>query len=201
MRILVRVAIFFYVLIISIVGLAAMLFLAHFVALDAYEKFIAYLYKDPRAGTIAGFIVASTMIISFALARLIYGRQAQERIITFDNPLGRVTISISALEDLVRRLVVRTPQIKEIRPEISATKQGLKVNVRLILRSDANISELTASLQELIKGRIQDVIGKEEKVLVRVHVIKISSDNIHSGKKGPEDDSIDPPLHFYGYRA
>ncbi len=200
MRVLIRIAIFFYVLIITIIGLSGLLLLAHLVDLNGYEQFLAYIYRDPKAGTIAGFVIAVTMLISFALARIIYGRQAQERIITFDNPLGRVTISLSALEDLIRRMAVKTSQIKEIRPEMTFTKKGIKVEVRLVLRSDANIAELTADLQELIKRRIQDVIGKEERVLVRVHVMKIAMEVV-PGKKGIEDVEIEPPLHFHGYRA
>lgn len=201
MRILIKIAIFFYVIVITITGLAGLILLAHFVDLSGYERVLEYVYHDPQAGTITAFTVAAIMGISFILARIIYGRQAQERIITFDNPLGRVTISLSALEDLVRRLAVRSPQIKEIRPDIASSKKGLKVDIRLVLRSDVNIAELTADLQEMIKRKIQDVIGKEERVLVRVHVIKISSENVPSVKKGMEDDEIEPPLHFHGYRA
>ncbi len=201
MRILIKIAIFFYVIVITVTGIAGLILLAHFVDLSGYEKILAYVYNDPKAGTIAAFTVAAIMIISFVLARIIYGRQEQERIITFDNPLGRVTISLSALEDLIRRMVVRSPQIKEIRPDIASSKKGLKVDIRLVLRSDVNIAELTADLQEMIKRKIQDVIGKEERVTVRVHVIKISTENILPGKKGMEEDEIEPPLHFHGYRA
>jgi hypothetical protein len=201
MRILIRIAIFFYVLIISIIGLSGLLLLAHRVDIQEYEKFLTYIYVDPQARIVAFIIATSTMLISLVLARVIYGRQEQERIITFDNPLGRVTISLSALEDLVRRMAIRTPQIKEIRPEITSTKKGIKVDVRLILRSDVNISDLTADLQEMIKHKIQDVIGKEERILVRVHVVKISTENIIPLKKGIDDDEIEPPLHFHGYRA
>lgn len=201
MRILIKIAIFFYVIIITITGLAGLMLLAHWVDLSGYERVLDYVYNDPKAGTIAAFAVVSIMLTSFVLARIIYGRQEQERIITFDNPLGRVTISLSAIEDLIRRLAGRSPQIKEIRPDIASTKKGLRVNIRLILRSDVNIAELTADLQEMIKRKIQDVIGKEERVQVRVHVIKIATDNVSSSKKGMEDDEIEPPLHFHGYRA
>ncbi|MBF0388344.1 MAG: alkaline shock response membrane anchor protein AmaP [Candidatus Omnitrophica bacterium] len=201
MRILIKIAIFFYVIVITVTGLAGLILLAHFVDLRGYERVLAYVYNDPQAGTIAAFTVAAIMGISFVLARIIYGRQEQERIITFDNPLGRVTISLSALEDLVRRMVVRSPQIKEIRPDIASTKKGIKVDIRLVLRSDVNIAELTADLQETIKRKIQDVIGKEERVLVRVHVIKIATDNMLPVKKGMEMDEIVPPLHSHGYRA
>jgi hypothetical protein len=198
MRVFIRIAIFFYVMIISVVGSSALFLLAKWTTFKDYERFFLYVYHDPKAGTIGAFVVAATMILSFVFARVIYGRQERERIITFDNPLGQVTISVSALEDLVSRLAVLSPQIKEIRPDIIAGKRGIKVNVRLILRSDVNISELTAEFQEVIKRKIQDVIGREERILVRIHVIKITTDNVTPTKASAE---IEPPLHFHGYRA
>ncbi|MBF0593791.1 MAG: alkaline shock response membrane anchor protein AmaP [Candidatus Omnitrophica bacterium] len=201
MRVLIKIAILFYVIIIMVTGLLGVVLMAHLVDLQGYQKVLAFVYNDPKAGMITGVVIVAIMVISIVLARIIYGRQEQERIITFDNPLGRVTISLSAIEDLVRRMAVRAPQIKEIRPEVSSTKKGIKVDIRLVLRSDVNISELTADLQEMIKRRIQDVIGREERVMVRVHVIKIATDIIIPGKKGMDDEEIEPPLHFHGYRA
>ena len=199
MRVLIRIAIFFYVLVITVVGLAGLLFLAHLTTFNDYERLSLFIYHDPKAGTIAGFVVAATMAISLLLARIIYGRQEQERIITFDNALGRVTISLSALEDLLRRLASRSPQIKEIRPNIISGKKGLKVDVRLILRSDVNIAELTADLQDVIKRKIQDVLGREERIQVRIHVIKITMEAVPN--TGKTDYEIEPPLHSHGYRA
>jgi len=205
MRAFVLIAIFFYVLIISVVGITAMLLLAHWIDLKAYLDFLSFVYKDPRAGTIAGFVIASTVLISLAFARIIYGRQERERNIFINNPLGRVTISVSALEDLVRRMVVRAPQIKEIRPDITSTKRGLHIDIKLVLRSEANIPDLTAELQDRIKGKIQSVIGSDERVNIRIHVIKISSDGLKAGKGSGRDyddeDVGDVAIPFPGYKA
>ena len=202
MRLFIRLAIFFYVFILSVVGFTALLVLAHFVDYSAYLNFLKFIYQDGNASTLAGFIIASTLLISLVFARIIYGRQEQERLIHFDNPLGRVTISLSAIEDMIRRLVVHTPQVKEIRPDITSTKKGLKVDIRLVLRSDVNIPEMTADLQDIIKRKVQDVIGAEETVNIRVHVIKIASETSKSGKgRDDEDRGVVSPVPFHGYRA
>ena len=186
-------------------GFTALLVLAHFVDYAQYINFLGFIYQDGNASTLAGFIIAATLLIGFAFARIIYGRQEQERLIHFDNPLGRVTISLSAIEDLIRRLVVHTPQIKEIRPTITSTKKGLKIEIRLVLRSDVNIPEMTADLQDIIKRKVQDVIGSEETVNIRVYVIKIASESSIKGKgHGDEDQGvtgITGSIPFHGYRA
>src|SRR5512142_2936950 len=152
MRLFVRIAVFFYVVIISIVGFSALLLLAHLTDVKDYVRFLYYIYNDPKAGIVAGFCVAATMITSYIIARIIYGRQEKERLITFDNPLGRVTISLSALEDLIRNLATRSPHVKEIKPHILSGRKGLAVDIRLVLTPGANIPQLTADLQETIKA-------------------------------------------------
>jgi hypothetical protein len=201
MRLFIRLAIFFYIFVLSVVGFTALLVLAHFVDYGQYINFLEFIYQDGKASTLAGFIIAATLLISFAFARVIYGRQEQERLIHFDNPLGRVTISLSAIEDLIRRLVVHTPQIKEIRPNITSTRKGLEIEIRLVLRSDVNIPEMTADLQEIIKRKVQDVIGSEETVNIRVHVIKIASESSGHGKEDQGVTGITGSIPFHGYRA
>lgn len=203
MRLFIRIAIFFYIFVITIVGVSGLLLLAHLIDLKSYHSFLAFLYLDPRAGTIAGFVVSATLLLSLVFARIIYGRQEKERIISFNNPLGRVTISVSALEDLIRRLVLKTPQIKEIRPSITSIKKGLDVDIRLVLRSDANILDLTADLQEVIRRKIQDVTGVEERVNIRIHVAKISVDplKVDNNDTVSLEDEAGSHVPFRGYRG
>jgi len=204
MRLLILIAIIFYVFIISLIGFTGLLFLAHFIDLRTYVDFMTFIYEDPQAKILAGVIVAITMLISLVLARIIYGRQERESNIFINNPLGRVTISVSALEDLVRRMAFKSPQIKEICPDITSTKNGLHVDIRLILRSEANIPELTAELQDLIKAKIQGVIGVDERVNIRIHVIKISPDSFKSGKGGrryDDEEEASDIVPFPGYKA
>ncbi|MBF0619240.1 MAG: alkaline shock response membrane anchor protein AmaP [Candidatus Omnitrophica bacterium] len=197
-----RLAICFYVAIILIVGFSSLLFLAHFLSLRSFEQFLGFVYFDPKAGLVAGFIVAGAMLISLAFARIIYGREEKERIIALNNPLGRVTISLSALEDMLRRMVARTPQIKELKPDISAIRKGLEIDIRLVLSSDANIPELTADLQGLIKRKVQEVVGVDEKVNIRIHVVKISADAARDVKARDYDDQDmgEAAIPFRGYR-
>ena len=202
MNFFIRLAIFFYVFIITLVGVTALLVLAHVIDFDQYLNLVKFIYVDAKAGMLTAVVIAAIMLTSLVLARIIFGRQQQERLIHFENPLGRVTISLAAIEDLIRRVVVHTPQIKEIRPDISSTKNGLDVDIRLILHSDVNIPEMTAELQGIIKRKIQDVIGSDEQVNISVHVVKIATDAARKGRGNDEDDQAGlSSVPFHGYRA
>lgn len=207
MRVFVMIAILFNVFIITLVGFLSLLYLAHFIDLNASLAFVQFLYEDPQACLTAGLVVAATMLISLVFARIIYGRQEHERNISINNPLGRVTISVAALEDLVRRMAGTSSRVKEIRPDITSTAKGLDIDVKLVLRSEGNIPDLTADLQSRIQDKVHDVIGSEERVNIRVHVIKIACDTTESkGKKRcvsdyEEDQEGDAAVPFPGYKA
>jgi hypothetical protein len=201
MRLFIRLAVFFYIFIIFLVGITALLVLAHAVDFDQYSALMRLIYLDERAATVMAVIISAVLATSLVFARIIFGRQEKEKNIHFDNSLGRVTISLSAVEDLVRRLVIHTPQIREIRPTITSTKKGLQVDLRLVLCSDVNIPELVAEFQEIIRRKIQDMFGNEETILIRVHVIKITSDGPLRGKGPDEGPVVMGQVPFHGYRA
>ena len=66
-----------------------------------------------------------------------------------------------------------------------------------------NIPELTAHLQEMVKNKIQDTIGIDESVTVKIHVIKITTEDVRSKRGKGKDESEDKPIQslpFQGYR-
>ncbi len=93
-------------------------------------------------------------------------------------------------------------EVKEIKPSILATKKGIEIISRLILKEDVSIPEMTAQLQDLIKNRVQDVLGVEENVIVKLHIVKISSSG--GKEKYLKNDEVDQKeelsVPFKGYR-
>jgi uncharacterized alkaline shock family protein YloU len=204
MWLLTRVAVFFYLAIILSTGLLCILFFLHYIDLTEVVKILTNIYEDSQLSMVLTIVVGFIMLISLLWAKLIYARRQKERTIAFDNPSGPVSVSLNAMEDLIRRIVVRVPEIKEIRPTIVATKKGLDIENRLILRSDVNIPETTARLQELIRSKVQDVIGIDGKINIRIHVIKIISEDLkYKKEKGKAEIEVDPTptVPFRGYRA
>ena len=86
-----------------------------------------------------------------------------ERTIAFENPAGGVTVSLTALEDLIKRLIGQVPEVKEIRPYMIATRKGLEVDVKMVLRHEVNIPELTARFQDLVRRKIEECVRMGDK--------------------------------------
>lgn len=204
MWLLTRLAVFFYLAIILSTGLLCILFFTGAIPLNDAVRLLTRVSVDLQLSSILTLVVGFIMLVSLFLANLIYARRQKERTIAFDNPSGPVSVSLNAIEDLMRRIAVRVPEIKEIRPSITATKKGLDVEIRLVLKTDVNIPEMTAKLQDMIRSKIQDVVGLEGKINIRIHVIKIIMDDLKSRKdKSKSDIEVDasPAVPFRGYRA
>jgi len=138
------------------------------------------------------------ILISFSFAQLILGRFQREKTIAFTTSSGEVTIALSAVEDLIRRLAGVIPEIKELRPDVIATKKGIVVDVRVVLKSEANIPDLTARLQEITRSKIQEILGLEEQIIIRIHVVKIIPPQ-DIDRKRKEIEKEEPTIPFGGY--
>ena len=99
----------------------------------------------------------------------------QDATIWYENPEGRVEISIGAVEDFVRRVAADFPEIKEISPTIRESKDGIKVVSRVAVWTGSTIPALTQRLQHDIKEKIQNVLGIADVSSVEVNIAKIQS--------------------------
>jgi uncharacterized alkaline shock family protein YloU len=112
-----------------------------------------------------------------------------------------VTVTLTAIEDLIKKLAGLLPEIKELRPDVIASKKGIIVDLRVVLRTEASIPELSARLQDIVRGKIQEVLGLEEQIIIKIHFVKIitseDKDKKHHYKEPPKDDPIVP---YSGYR-
>ncbi len=203
MKFMTRIGVMFYVTTILFVGCAMLLFVLNAIDFDAVTDILYWAYTDMHLRVISGLIAIILLVTNFMFANVISDRRQMEKTIAFDNPSGRVTISLTAMEELVKRLMEKNPDVKEGRANIIATKKGLDVYARLTIRSDVNIPELTASLQDIVRRRVQDTVGLEEPIMVRMHVVKIvDSDNKPKRKDEiTPRDKVEKNLPFHGYRA
>lgn len=177
--------ILFYAAVITIIGLALIVFSLNLLLPQDINNFLTYSQSSSNSRILIGLAGALLILISFSFAQVILGKFQREKTIAFSTSSGQVTISLSAVEDLIRRLAGIIPEIKELRPDVVANKKGIIVDMRVVLRSEANIPELTSRLQDITKSKIQEVLGLEEQIIIRIHVAKIAHDEKDKGRNKP----------------
>ncbi len=183
--------IIFFILFSALLGTMAIGLSLHLIDLSDIVLQINTVYGNlnARIGLGAGGIFF--ILLALLFAQVSSSSREREKTIAFNNPSGQVTITLFAVEDLIRRIGQELPQVKEIKPNVTASKKrGIQVKIRLILKSEANIPEFTAQLQEMIKSRIQEIFGIDEQIVVRIHVAKILSQQEKTRKKPKEQTEI-----------
>ena len=191
--------ILFYAGVIIITGLALIVLSLNLLLPQDINNLLVYVQNSQNSRVIIGFSGLLLILVSFSFDQIILGRFQREKTIAFSTSSGQVTISLSAVEDLIRRLVGIIPEIKELRPNVVANKKGIAVDMRVVLRSEANIPELTSRLQEIAKSKIQEVLGLEEQIIIRIHVAKIAHDEKDNRKKRDYDREDKSAIPFSGY--
>jgi uncharacterized alkaline shock family protein YloU len=163
------------------------------------NNLMAYIQGSFSTRSIIFLSGALLILVSFSFAQLILGRFQREKTIAFTTASGEVTIALSAVEDLIKRLAGIIPEIRELRPDVKASKKGIEADLRVILRSEANIPELTTRLQDITKSKIQEVLGLEEQIIIKIHVAKIiSQEEKEKRKREPEKEEPNIPFGNYG---
>lgn len=198
MRIFTVLGIFFYATAVILTGITLIAFSFGFIQPQDINSALIYVQSSINSRFITGLSGLLLVLISFSFAQLILGKLQREKTIAFSTSSGEVTIALSAVEDLIRRLIVIIPEIKELKPDVIASKKGIIADLRVILKKEVNIPELTLRLQDIVRTRIQEVLGIEEQIIVKIHVAKIAAiEEKDKGKRGPEKE--EPVVPFSGY--
>lgn len=203
MRLFTRVAILFYVTIVLFLGCFILAFALNWIPLNIFLDFFSVVYTEHVLKIILITLASFILLINFVFYLFFSINAYKEKTIAFYNPHGRVTVSLFAIEDLVRNTILKLPEIKEVKTSIKALKnKGLRVKARLIFRDEVNIPDTTERIQELIQHKIQAVIGISEPVTVEIYIGKFSLEK-NPGKREKEElrEELEPNVPFQGYRA
>ena len=191
MRFLGGLTLFFYTLVFLMVGGLFIIVATNIIPLTYVIDTLNMFYTNTDARLILGITGGLLIFIAIMVVQITVGIIQKERTIAFENPDGQVTISLTAIEDFIKRAMKQLPEVKESRPSVRASKKGITIVNRVVLFSDINIPETTEKIQNIVKTRVQDMLGVEEPVEIQVNVTKIvhKEDRVKDVKK---DDKVPP---------
>lgn len=204
MKLRIRLAVMFYEVVILLVVSFLALFVLNLIPLEQVTAALDIIYHDPSMRALFGIIALILLIKTNMMARTIYGTHQKERNIAFNNPDGRVFVSLAALEDLIRRMLLALDEVREAKAAVTVRKNGqLDIQTRLVLNGEVHIPEMTARLQKMIQRKIEGTIGSEHQVVVEADIVKIVSHPVKEKKKKEKTEHLDQEsgVPFEGYRA
>ena len=191
MRFISGLTLFFYTLVFFLLGGLFIIISLNVVPQSAIEGVLSTIYATTNIRLVLGITGILFIFISLMVIQIAMGKIQREKTIAFENPDGQVTISLTAIEDFIKRSLKQIPEVKELRPNVRATKKGITIINKVILFSDINIPETTEKIQHIVKTRVQDMLGVEESINIRVHVVKIvhkeeQSKDLKKQEKSPQ---------------
>lgn len=183
-----------------------------------YVNHLNFIFSNTFLPNLIMMAAVFLMLLNLLFYCLISTSVKRDRVISFDNPNGRVSVSLYALEDLVKRTIIQFSEIKDNKPTISVASKVLRVKVPIVLESDVQIPEVTSRVQAEVLKRIRDTIGGSQKIDISVYVSKIHQNRIKERNKdksekkdepatkkqdpnGKDDTPDGPVIPFQGYKA
>ena len=142
-------------------------------SLDQIIEGVNFLYNDQNLKMAMGVIGMMFILIGMLSAQISFGKMHREKTIAFENPDGQVVVSLTAIEEFIKRMVKEMPQVKELKSTVTASKKGIDVISRATLFSDSNIPEITEKIQSMIKTKLLEMLGIEEAIGIKIYVAKL----------------------------
>ncbi|MDP2913471.1 MAG: alkaline shock response membrane anchor protein AmaP [Candidatus Omnitrophota bacterium] len=194
MRFISGLTLFFYTIVFLLIGALFIIIALNIIPQEFITEVLYTTYSSTNTRLALGITGILLMFISIMVAQIAMGKLQREKTIAFENPDGQVTISLSAIEDFIKRALKQLPEVKELRPSVRAGKKGIAIINRVTLFSDVNIPETTEKIQNIVKSRVQDMLGVEEPINIKVHVVKIA----HKEETAKDVKKEDKPPQFRG---
>lgn len=201
MNILNKISMLFFLIIFVAVGAFLVALAFGVIKSEPMLNVLDYVNSSMNLRMSIGLIGALLILISFASYQFTVARIQRQKNIAFNNPDGQVSISLSAIEEFIRRIGSSLPEVKDLKSDCIATKKGIDISTKIVFWSDANIPEATEKIQGLIKTRVQEMLGIDEPIIVKVHVTKIvSREEAKQLKEKKEKEDVSLPFRGMEYR-
>lgn len=170
-----------YIVLFILMGVGLVAFSLQWIPVEGAVYWIEAAYRQQNLRLACFLTGVGLILLNWMFAELTLAKLQRQKTIAFDNPDGQVTVSLAAIEDMIRKSTQELPDVKEIRSDVVARKGGILARVRVTLWSEARIPEVTERIQSVVRSRVQEMLsGVEEPVQVKVHVAKIA----HRESKG-----------------
>lgn len=195
MRLINGLTLFFYTIVFLIIGGLFIVIALNLIPQESIVDTLNTIYTTTNSRLTLGITGILLIFISIMVIQIAMGKIRREKTIAFENPDGQVTISLSAIEDFIKRALKQLPEVKELKPSVRASKKGILIINKVTLYSDINIPEITEKIQNIVKSRVQDMLGVEEPINIKVHVVKIAHKEEPAAKDTKKEDK---PQQFRG---
>lgn len=136
------------------------------------------------------------LLIIFICARYlesVFFRSQRERSIVLESAQGKVSITLFAVEDMLKRILEGKKELLHVRPRVMPGKKVIDVIVKANLTAEVNLLEFTSSVQEELREKLQSLLGEDKEIKVRIEIRKM----VFKGNKKLVEEEPEIPFRNY----
>ncbi|MCU1276364.1 MAG: hypothetical protein JWO48_3795 [Bryobacterales bacterium] len=147
----------------AVVAAACLLLVAGRLAPARWSENLLALVRQSDPAVRIWTVVACSVIVVVGLLLLFLELRPDPRrgkwLVLKQDGSGQVTVSLSGVEDLVRREAICVPGVVDVSSRVSEAQDGLHILGRVAVAPDASIPDLSSALQERIKDVVEHHLG------------------------------------------
>lgn len=118
-------------------------------------------------------------ILNLIFVNLLSHPETQTRVDT--NEIGEISITLPAVETLVKKAAFQIRGVREVKPLIKCTPSGIAVLIRVVMQPGIVIPNVGQELQNSVKDYLEQTAG------LRVVEVKVLITNVSQESKGRVD--------------
>ena len=122
-------------------------------------------------GTLAGL----TFIVAVRFIYFGFHRAGSDETLVHESEFGEVRISLSAVENLVRKVARQVKGVRDVRGWVTPGGGRLNVRLRTVISPDVSVPDVSGDIQNSVRDCLKNVVGVEAGE-VRVFVENISNE-------------------------
>lgn len=128
-----------------------------------------------RGRVVVGLIGTAFFAVSVRLIFSAFQRRGGQPVV-HETPLGEVSISLDAVENLIRKVVRSIKGVRETTAVVTHGKDGLHAVLRATISPEVSIPEVSEEIQSSVRQYVKRVVGVDM-AEVRLEVVNITGDN------------------------
>ena len=146
---------------------------------------IQEIYASPWRSLQTAFVGLLFILVGLTFAKMLIKRSRQTDALVFQGEIGPIVVSVTAIEDIVKKVMKRFSLIKEWKTKTLIDGRDIEVKLRLILWSGGDVPVLLGTIQQEIRDRLHKVLGGACSIEIFCDVIRIEESQVEM-----EHDSI-----------
>jgi energy-coupling factor transporter transmembrane protein EcfT len=121
----------------------------------------------------AAFGLSGLLVILFCIRYIQHVIYRRERAIVSESEYGKVSITLFAIEDMLKNMLETEKGFSHVRPRVCAGKRGVSVIIKGNVNSEVNFLSFTKEVQQRVREKLLNLLGEEKDIRIKIEIKKM----------------------------